>query len=186
VRIFTSDVGNFCHDKKQISAAAYALLSYAVAQTWGRPCPEIVRDNAGKPSFIGDTGMCFSISHSQSRVLVAVSQAPVGVDVEVHRQVRPDLKKRIFSPQMQENFNFFEGWTVREAVFKLTGEGGLTTMELEKRAGEIITPFPTVKCRVYASIPGCTASAASRADNFPDQIEEVSPELFLPSKAFSS
>ena len=164
MRLFTADVGTLCENKKQVSAAAYRLLEYAVRAVWGGTCPEIVRAAGGKPYFAGG-GRFFSLSHTGTRVLVGVSGSELGVDVERRREVR--------------EVELFELWTLREAVFKLTGRGALMSMELRRVGGEPAAPFEGVHCRSYAQIPGCAAAAASYTGNFPKEIENVSPALFL-------
>lgn len=179
MRIFTSDVGAFCKNKKQVSASAYRLLEYAVMEEWGMACLEIARTRSGKPYFSGEENRFFSMSHTGTHILVGVSEGGLGVDIEAVRPLREGLAERIFSEHMRREFSFFEGWTLREAIFKLTGEGGLTSMELQKRDGIIITPFDSVKCRTYDSVAGCAAAVADYTGNFPEKIENIDPELFL-------
>ncbi len=178
MRLFTADVGTLCENKKQVSAAAYRLLEYAVRAVWGGTCPEIVRAAGGKPYFAGG-GRFFSLSHTGTRVLVGVSGSELGVDVERRREVREGLAGRVMSPAERREFELFELWTLREAVFKLTGRGALMSMELRRVGGEPAAPFEGVHCRSYAQIPGCAAAAASYTGNFPKEIENVSPALFL-------
>ncbi len=79
----------------------------------------------------------------------------------------------------RREFGLFELWTLREAVFKLTGRGALMSMELRREGGETVTPFAGVRCRSYADLPGCAAAAASFDGAFPEIIEIVPPERFL-------
>lgn len=177
MRLFTADVGDFCENKKQVSAAAYRLAEYAARAVWGT-CPEIVRPPAGRPYFASE-GRFFSLSHTGERVLVGVSDRELGVDVEKRRAVRAGLVGRLMSPAERREFELFELWTLREAVFKLTGSGALMSMELRRTDSGVVTPFEGVRCRGYEQIPGCAAAAASYEGDFPEKIENVSAELFL-------
>ena len=178
LRLFTADVGAFCENKKQVSAAAYRLLEYAVRAVWGVGGPEIVSAPGGKPYFAGGVRF-FSLSHTGTRVLVGVSDSEMGVDVERRREVRAGLAERVMSAAERQEFEFFELWTLREAVFKLTGRGALMSMELRRVGGVPAAPFEGVRCRSYEQIPGCAAAAASYTGDFPKEIENVPPALFL-------
>ena len=160
-------------------AAAYALLRYAVQRTRGIPCPEIARTPGGKPYFIGTSVPYFSLSHTKTHVLAALSEHEIGADIETRRRIDDRLRDRLFTPEEQREFDFFDGWTLREAIFKLTGAGGLMTMRLARTASGISTPFPDVRCRSYDDIPGCAVAVACREDSFPDKIEIVAPTLFF-------
>ena len=158
---------------------AYALLRYALRRTRGIACPEIRRSESGKPYFAGRSDLFFSLSHTKTHVLIALSEHEVGADIETCRPVTAKLRDRLFTPEEQGEFTFFEGWTLREAVFKLTGEGGLMTMPLKRAGSEILTPFPGVRCRSYDGIPGCAAAVVCREGDFPAEIEIVPADAFL-------
>ena len=158
---------------------AYALLRHVLHRTRGIACPEIRRSENGKPYFAGRSDLFFSLSHTRTHVLVALSEHEIGADIETHRPITAKLRDRLFTPEEQEAFTFFEGWTLREAVFKLTGEGGLMTMPLKRTETEILTPFPGVRCRSYDCVPGCTAAVACREGDFPEEIEIVPADAFL-------
>ena len=79
--------------------------------------------------------MHFNLSHSGSYAVCAVSDAPVGVDIEVRRK-NTNLKvaKRFFSQAENDYIDSFETlesredafyriWTLKEAFVKATGEG---------------------------------------------------------------
>ena len=176
LRLFTADTGGFCENQREVSAAGYALVEYAARRVWGE-CPEIVRPKRGKPYFAG-MGRFFSLSHTGARLFVGVSDFDVGVDAERRREVRAGMVERVTTPRERAEFEFFELWTLREAVFKLTGRDSIMSMELRREGGAVVTPYDGVLCRSY-ELPGCAAAAASYAGIFPEKIENVPPELFL-------
>ncbi|MBQ3754996.1 MAG: hypothetical protein II867_02425 [Clostridia bacterium] len=80
---------------------------------------EIIREEGAKPRFDTEDAH-FNLSHSHGVMLVGISYAPIGVDVE---KVRPiDFKKFDFIDAEDEQ-DFFEKWTERESYLKFTGEG---------------------------------------------------------------
>ena len=177
--LLTSDVSGYCEKPKDVSDAGHRLLAWAVEEYWEMPCPEILKKPGGKPFFPGERDRFFSLSHTGRRVLVGLSRGDLGVDIERVRPLREELEKRIFSEKIRGQFDFFEAWTLREAVFKLTGQGSLLSMELEKKGGAVVTPFEGVRCRSYYPVPGFVVSAAARTGDFPEHIENIPPEKFL-------
>ena len=64
------------------SAWGVSLLAYAVRAVWGIDLPETAELPGGKPYFPACPQLHFSVSHTRTAALVAVSAAPVGADVE--------------------------------------------------------------------------------------------------------
>ena len=89
-------------------------------------------DENGKPVAPG-TGLYLSISHSGAYVVCAVDDAPIGVDVETVRDVDGKFMNRVCSQEElayvmrggDVQRRFWELWTAKEAIFKLTGHGPL-------------------------------------------------------------
>ncbi len=80
---------------------------------------EIIREDGKKPRFDCDE-VFFNLSHSHGVVMLGISHAPIGVDIE---KIRPiDFKKFDFISAEDEE-EFFEKWTERESYLKFTGEG---------------------------------------------------------------
>lgn len=79
----------------------------------------IVREQDKKPRF--DTPVVhFNLSHSHGVLMLGISHAPLGVDIEKIRQI--DYKKFDFISANSID-EFFERWTERESYLKFTGEG---------------------------------------------------------------
>ncbi|USS87159.1 4'-phosphopantetheinyl transferase superfamily protein [Fructilactobacillus cliffordii] len=86
----------------------------------------------GKPLFAKRT-TAFNISHSADLVLVAISDRPLGVDVEKVKPVQLKRLKRAFTvaelayleklPAARQSLTMLRLWTVKEAVLKETGAG---------------------------------------------------------------
>lgn len=97
---------------------AYGLLALALERELGvSPVPEIARQPGGKPWFPGRPEICFNLSHSRGAAVCAVSDRPVGVDVE---RLRPPPHRLGRGMAAEE---FFRLWTAREATVKREGRG---------------------------------------------------------------
>lgn len=113
-------------------AQARELLARAVRETWGlSPLPELARREGGKPFFPGREDLCFNLSHSGGLALCALDSAPVGVDIQIVKQLRPSLPRRVCSPseldwlELQPELwpAFIRLWALKEARAKESGKG---------------------------------------------------------------
>lgn len=93
---------------------------------------EIKASPTGKPYLTEYPCYEFSISHTKNAVVAAVSDKPVGVDVEKIRDIDISIARRVFSENelawlggMDENtkHRFFTLWTKKEALGKFYGTG---------------------------------------------------------------
>lgn len=113
-------------------AQARDLLALAAKEAWGlSPLPEIALLEGGKPFFPGYPGLHFNLSHSGDLALCALDGAPVGVDIQIVKQWRPSLPRRVCST---EELAWLEGqpefwpaftllWALKEARVKESGIG---------------------------------------------------------------
>ena len=141
---------SFAHDKHRFRwGAARGTLREVLGAALGKAPGEVVfRYGAhGKP---GADGLCFNISHSGARALIALSQVEVGADIELPRPRRTDdIARRFYAPGEIERLfrlsdpaarqaEFFRLWTCKEAFLKATGEGlsrSTRSYEIELVAG---------------------------------------------------
>ena len=159
------------------SAFAYSLLFRALELWQGaRELPEAAIDARGKPFFPERPDWHFSLSHTRGFVLAAVSASTVGADVQLRDGRGERLAERLMSEKEREDFDFYELWSLRESLYKLTGEGSLRDMRGARRAGLLVAPQAGAFCRVYADIPGCAAAAASYAEPLPERLIRVEGE----------
>lgn len=103
---------------------------------------EVAIDAQGKPYC---DGIFFSLSHSGDLALCAVSDAPVGCDIERVKHAPFEIAPRIFcsaecaylraaQDDSEARRRFFTLWTLKESYMKMTGEGlGLSPKRLEIR-----------------------------------------------------
>jgi phosphopantetheinyl transferase len=111
-------------------------------------------------------------------VLVAVSEHPVGVDIEMKRPCSEAFVAKLTDEQERADFDFFELWVLRESLFKLIGKGNLRKMRFRRENGVIVPPAAGVRCRLYGDVPGCTAAVCCFEGDFPESIAMVeTPEI---------
>ena len=83
----------------------------------------------GQPRIEG--GPHFSISHCKHGIAVAVSEYPIGIDIEHVRTLKPELVARTMNAEEQSeilaaaspDIAFTRLWTQKEAVLKMLGTG---------------------------------------------------------------
>ena len=96
----------------------------------GKDTPYIFLYNEyGQPRIEG--GPCFSISHCQHGIAVAIGEKPIGIDIEHIRTAKPELVERTMNEKEQAeiwaatspDIAFTCLWTKKEAVLKMQGTG---------------------------------------------------------------
>lgn len=125
-------------DDRRRSAAGELLLRRAAGERLGT-APEAVSlawDENGKP-FVDGAPFHVSVSHSGPYVVCALGDTPLGVDVEVIRGAEEKFMRRACSEGEMAYIRygdagcfqrFWECWTAKEALFKLTGKGPLLSL----------------------------------------------------------
>lgn len=125
-------------DDRKRTVAGELLARRVLAQRLG--CGEgeapLRWDDTGKPAVDAD-GVYVSVSHSGPYAVCAVADVPVGVDVEVVRSADEKFMRRVCSEAEMAYIRvgddgdcarFWEIWTAKESLFKLTGKGPLLTL----------------------------------------------------------
>lgn len=122
---YSHTFGQFCCLK------SYLMLAELLHENFGLESFEISAGEHGKPYLAEHPDIHFSISHCRSGIAVAVSNHPIGIDIESFRKVSPSLIDRCMNAQekasilasdnMEKEFSIY--WTRKEAVFKLLGTG---------------------------------------------------------------
>ena len=91
--------------------------------------PIFLYNDYGAPYIEG--GPHFSISHCKRGIAVAVSENPIGIDIESIRSFKPDLMHKTMNEDEQlritssaiPEVEFIRFWTQKEALLKLQGTG---------------------------------------------------------------
>ena len=118
--------------KEREHIAGINLCKEMISKYFGANDPKFILNDYGKP-YVDKEGIYFNISHSKGRVACAVSDMPVGIDIEkVTEKNDTDIKnfaKRYFVEneikQLEEagysTLAFYKIWTKKEAYTKMLG-----------------------------------------------------------------
>lgn len=160
---------------RQESLAAGLLLDH-VMDRWGVSPWELVTTlPAGKPVFAGREDMWFSLSHSGRYALCAVSNLPVGADVQLMRPVNLSMARRLhpqerdwLSRQAEEEREdaFFRLWTRKEAWVKAVSEERMLSLS----ETDVIHRLPGLSFRDWVLPGGYRASVCAREAEIPEII----------------
>lgn len=115
-------------DDKKLSLAGYILLYRGVEELYNKTQLKITFNEHGKP--LCDC-CCFNISHSRDRVVCAICDSPVGVDIQENREIKPRENYKFFSDKercyvnQDENVSqrYIEIFAKKEAAIKMMGLG---------------------------------------------------------------
>ena len=110
---------------------AELLLLWALKQEDVCPLPPVISVLPGGQPALVNVPLQFSLSHSGDLAACALSDRPVGLDLEREGRYRESLLRRCFSPEEQkwigENKEpgaaFTRLWTGKESILKLRGTG---------------------------------------------------------------
>ena len=115
---------------RKLCLGAWRLLEDTL-ERYGFSAREVTTDRNGK---LICAGIYFNLSHSAHMALCAVSDVPVGCDIEQVTNAPLDIAERVFSDKerryiwegrsaRETDRRFFRLWTMKESYLKMTGEG---------------------------------------------------------------
>ena len=144
---------------------------------------EINRGEEGKPRISG--GPEFSLSHSGERVLCALSNEPVGADLQQLRPYNPALARRFFTgaeaawleEQRERDLAFSLLWSLKESYVKFLGSG-IAGVHLDSFTVRVLSDG---RARIdgssaklwYAICNGYVMAVCSGADAAPETVKEL-------------
>ena len=111
-------------------ALAHCLLRHAWSQHHTAPLPPVKATPLGKP-YIEVDSFHFSISHTASLAVCAISHTPIGVDAEKIRPLSKGIEHKILCPNElalyfscpPQEHSLLDFWTKKEAATKYIGTG---------------------------------------------------------------
>ncbi|MDQ2087638.1 4'-phosphopantetheinyl transferase superfamily protein [Herbivorax sp. ANBcel31] len=150
----------------------------------------------GKPYLKGVDDFHFNISHSGKWVVCAISDRPVGVDVEKIKHLDIKIADRFFSKKeiddlyrLEESERlqyFFDLWTLKESYIKADGRGlyiPLSSISFKKENDKIVfnTQNDLNKCffKRYRIDNFYKLAVCSLASGFPDNIQMDEGKILL-------
>lgn len=118
-------------DKIRCLVAGLLLLHCLGAEN----CDKITYIENGKP-YLEGSSLFFNLSHSGDYVVLGISDSEIGVDVEQISDYSPKVARKCFTDEEQDwletmnsNHAFFQLWTAKESIMKVTGRGFLLPPE---------------------------------------------------------
>ena len=152
--------------RQQVDAlCAYGLLLALLREQYGwTALPPMERTENGKPFFPGHPQVHFSISHTAGAAAVAVSDAPVGVDIQY---IQTPPRRLAYLTGLEEPEAFFRSWAQWEARAKRTGTGILDMVRHRPPLA------PGEVCTAIAAFPGYAAAAAGAETVLPEQVRRL-------------
>ncbi len=164
------------------SLAAGLLWRYAMEKRGLPPEAEVVRLPAGKPVLTGVGAPWFSLSHSGRYVLCAVSDRPVGADVQEPRKVSASVE-RFFHPAERRWLDeaaereraFFRLWARKEAWVKAVSADHMLSLE----EADVIHSLPGLIFQDY-ELPGGFQAALCAEEDCPRQPIRVRRKDLIP------
>lgn len=145
---------------KRASTAAYLLLCKCLSLKHGINHPPILEyGEHGKPFLRDYPHIHFNFSHCRTAAVCAISEAPIGVDIESIRSYNRRLAMRtmnekefsLIETSAQPDVAFTRLWTQKEAIAKLSGRGLYNIKELiDNFNGTIKTTVNSEKGYIYS------------------------------------
>lgn len=174
---FSHIFGQFCCLKSYEMLCHLLDDYYASRHTeWSRE--DFIYNEYGQP--ILPHGPKFSISHCRNGIAVAVSERPIGIDIETIRSVKPDLIRKTMNISEQQtianapqpNVAFTCLWTQKEALLKLRGTGIISNLQDVLSALSLsLSPASLSTLHSISSLPSSPAATPIRMQthSFPNR-----------------
>ncbi len=140
------EIENCSNEKVRLEKySVWKLLAYAIKKSFGLKSEKLNFQKKENGQWVCDT-CYFSLSHSENIVAVAVSNYPIGIDVEIIKPHSDDVAKRIFTEgelqeflqlDKKERTDFFvKKWTQKESIYKKDGGEAFEPKKIEDFNGE--------------------------------------------------
>ena len=171
----------------RLSLGAALLLNRVLAEAGLPPAGAFAFGPEGKPWLPDRPGLHFSLSHSGTWVLCALSDAELGCDVEGPRRFDPALARRFFHPDetawllslppREQDAAFLRLWTLKESYLKAVGLGLSLPLDafriLPEGDGFALTPPSDARPWALQSISAEDCFCAVCALNPPETLERL-------------
>jgi len=156
---------------------AYTLLALLLDRHFSLDARNIRYTDAGRPYLPGDP-VHFSLSHTKTHALCAISDSPVGCDIEMHRPISAHTIRRVLA-DCEQAADFFSYWTLKESYFKLTGDLNRPFSTIYFHLTDGAASTVDAHGFVYHELPNCTATVLAGKPFPRPGLREFTPaELF--------
>ena len=183
-----------------LQGLASELLARAVICNklgWKNSAIEFCYNDFGKPGLCNARDFHFNLSHSGDWVVIALSSADVGIDIEQVVPLDLSIARHFFSAREYHNLNslpvslqlnyFYQIWTLKESYIKMTGQGlsialNSFTIQLKGKVGypRLLTEKPDqVFFHQYDMQSSYTLAVCAQEDYFSPQLMELDEDSLL-------
>ena len=124
-------------DKKRVQSIGVRVLLNLLLEEFfcDTQVSSLSAEQSGRPILSG-SNLYISFTHSGEYVGSAISNTPVGIDIECVREIKPSVINRVCSKEEIDYLNshsasdFFTFWTLKEAYIKASSKKGKKLNEL--------------------------------------------------------
>lgn len=182
-------ISRFHYDvDKKLSLYAEILVRTVICESLSIQNNEIVfeKNEYGKPYLTAYPNFHFNLSHTRNAIAIAISNKPIGVDIERIKTADLRVAKRFFTEQevdyitklgINVDKHFCEVWTRKEAYIKYIGKGlSVPLNSFDVFIGNTFRHILTIEKNGYI------ISACSEYDNLEFNIIEL-PESDIEKRA---
>jgi 4'-phosphopantetheinyl transferase len=123
-------------------------------------------DAKGKP-ILDEESVYISLSHSGRYVACAISQHPIGIDIQWQKETSTKVIEKVLTknqrdmiatmPPKKQNDAYYDFWCLKESYFKLTGEGSIRQpieFEFSNLGGRLGITKGELNLQNYSTVPG--------------------------------
>ncbi|MGN0334688.1 MAG: 4'-phosphopantetheinyl transferase family protein [Lachnospiraceae bacterium] len=155
-----------CESDRKNCVITYLLLKAALKDCFGVRQFEIHTDHYGKPHLSDHPEIHFNLSHCKSGCAAAVSDHPIGIDIQELRPVSESVIRRVCCREEAEylerssdrELEFIKIWTKKESILKRIGTGIRSDMKrvntLRKTCVETVVESGVVLSAAYQDTGG--------------------------------
>ena len=174
--------------EEQKRSLAAGLLLESVLRDKGYDPKLMEREEGGKLFLPNIHDFYFSIAHSGEYAVCAISDLPVGVDIQQKKETKMKLARRFFQsgeadhieeqPPEKRDDLFFRYWTGKESYLKLTGKGllgGLDSFMVDFESSKIRDPYSSeeIYLKEYHCFEDYYISVACYSSDFAAFIKKI-------------
>ena len=160
------------------SLYAYALLSYARNAHFPSDNKATLSFSPkGKP-YLEDSSLHLSLSHSKTHALCAISNFPIGCDIESHREVSHKTMARTLSPNETQE-DFFAYWCLKESYVKLSQDFSTPFSVLDFSLENQTAQYSSFFGKVYDLIPNNTVAVLAKKAFSPPKLQLLGSETLF-------
>ncbi len=140
------EIENCSNEKVRLEKySVWKLLAYAIKKSFGLKSKKLNFQKKENGQWVCDNCF-FSLTHSENIVAVAVSNYPIGVDVEKVKSHSEEVAKKVLTNNELQEFLrldkkervdfFIQKWTQKESVYKQNGAKTFEPRKIESFNGE--------------------------------------------------